>query len=109
MPAQTRQQPIHSILISTTDIVAILINADPDACEYLVSAGIKPAPRLATALFCGIKTDTDNFVRSTVSNDIKAFGIYTRLQISILSKNRKQSEIEKLILKRIRQTRLDLV
>lgn len=41
--------------------------------EYLRAAGIKPSPRLATALFYGIKTDTDNFVRDSTPNDINAF------------------------------------
>lgn len=41
--------------------------------EYLRSSGIKPSPRLATALFYGIKTDTDNFVRDSIPNDLNAF------------------------------------
>jgi len=41
--------------------------------EYLIAAKIKPSPRLATALFYGIKTDTDNFVRASIPNDIEAF------------------------------------
>jgi len=41
--------------------------------EYLRTAGIKPSPRLATALFYGIKTDTDDFVRHSTPNDINAF------------------------------------
>ena len=41
--------------------------------EYLRAAKIKPSPRLATALFYGIKTDTDNFVRASIPNDINAF------------------------------------
>lgn len=41
--------------------------------EYLRAAKIKPSPRLATALFYGIKTDTDNFVRPSIPNDINAF------------------------------------
>ena len=41
--------------------------------EYLKASKIKPSSRLATALFYGIKTDTNSFVRNTVSNDIKAF------------------------------------
>lgn len=41
--------------------------------EYLRAADIKPSPRLATALFYGIKTDTDNFVRDSTPNDINAF------------------------------------
>jgi nanoRNase/pAp phosphatase (c-di-AMP/oligoRNAs hydrolase) len=42
-------------------------------CEYLKSMKIVPSTRLATALFYGIKTDTDNFVRDSLSNDINAF------------------------------------
>ena len=41
--------------------------------EYLRAARIKPSPRLATALFYGIKTDTDNFVRQATGHDINAF------------------------------------
>ncbi|MGD9064323.1 MAG: phosphoesterase, partial [Desulfobacterales bacterium] len=41
--------------------------------EYLKASKIKPSSRLATALFYGIKTDTNSFVRNTVSNDVKAF------------------------------------
>ncbi len=41
--------------------------------EYLRAAKIKPSPRLATALFYGIKTDTENFARPSTDNDIKAF------------------------------------
>ena len=41
--------------------------------EYLRAAKIRPSPRLATALFYAIKTDTDNFVRPTVDRDMIAF------------------------------------
>lgn len=41
--------------------------------EYMRAAGIKPSPKLATALFYGIKTDTDDFVRNSTPNDINAF------------------------------------
>ncbi len=41
--------------------------------EYLKSMKIVPSARLATALFYGIKTDTDNFVRDSLSNDVNAF------------------------------------
>ncbi|MBN2124661.1 MAG: DHH family phosphoesterase [Deltaproteobacteria bacterium] len=41
--------------------------------EYLRAAKIKPSPRLATALFYGIKTDTDDFVRNSSQSDINAF------------------------------------
>jgi nanoRNase/pAp phosphatase (c-di-AMP/oligoRNAs hydrolase) len=52
--------------------------------EYLRAAKITPSPRLATALFYGIKTDTDNFVRASIPNDINAFRYlypYTNIQI----------------------------
>jgi nanoRNase/pAp phosphatase (c-di-AMP/oligoRNAs hydrolase) len=41
--------------------------------EYLRAVNIIPSPRIATALFFGIKTDTDNFIRDSVRNDINAF------------------------------------
>ena len=42
-------------------------------CEYLKSMKVVPSARLATALFYGIKTDTGNFVRDSLSNDVNAF------------------------------------
>jgi nanoRNase/pAp phosphatase (c-di-AMP/oligoRNAs hydrolase) len=56
-------------------------------CEYLRAAKIKPSPRLATALFYGIKTDTHNFVRNTISNDIEAFRyLYEYANLNIIKK-----------------------
>jgi len=55
--------------------------------EYLRAAKIKPSPRLATALFYGIKTDTDNFVRGSLPNDINAFRyLYQFANINIIKK-----------------------
>jgi nanoRNase/pAp phosphatase (c-di-AMP/oligoRNAs hydrolase) len=55
--------------------------------EYLRAAKIKPSPRLATALFYGIKTDTDNFVRGTVTSDVKAFRyLYEYANLNIIKK-----------------------
>ena len=42
-------------------------------CEYLKSMKVALSTRLATALFYGIKTDTNNFVRDSLSNDVNAF------------------------------------
>jgi nanoRNase/pAp phosphatase (c-di-AMP/oligoRNAs hydrolase) len=42
-------------------------------CEYLKSMKVVPSTRLATALFYGIKTDTDNFIRDSLSKDVNAF------------------------------------
>lgn len=63
--------------------------------EYLRAAAIKPSARLATALFYGIKTDTDNFARSSSANDIKAFKyLYPFVNLNIIKKI-ESSEINK--------------
>lgn len=41
--------------------------------EYLLEAGIDPAPQLATALFFGIKTDTMGLSRHASPADVKAY------------------------------------
>jgi nanoRNase/pAp phosphatase (c-di-AMP/oligoRNAs hydrolase) len=41
--------------------------------EYLRTARIKPSAKLATGLFYAIKTDTDNFKRRAITEDIRAF------------------------------------
>lgn len=63
--------------------------------EYLRAAGIKPSARLATALFYGIKTDTDNFARASTANDIRAFKyLYPFVNLNIIKKI-ESSEINK--------------
>jgi nanoRNase/pAp phosphatase (c-di-AMP/oligoRNAs hydrolase) len=55
--------------------------------EYLRAARIKPSPRLATALFHAIRTDTDNFVRPTVDRDMIAFRyLYDYANLNIIKK-----------------------
>ena len=55
--------------------------------EYLKAARIKPSPSLATALFYGIKTDTENFARPSTPNDINAFRyLYQFANINIIKK-----------------------
>ena len=55
--------------------------------EYLRAARIKPSPKLATALFYGIKTDTDNFVRGSQVNDIEAFRyLYRFANLNVIKK-----------------------
>ncbi len=41
--------------------------------EYLRAARIKPSVKLATGLFHAIKTDTGNFERQTIIEDVRAF------------------------------------
>ena len=70
--------------------------------EYLRSSGIKPSPRLATALFYGIKTDTDNFVRDSIPNDLNAFRyLYQFVNIHNIKKI-ESSELTKKTLKSYR-------
>ncbi|MBN1425384.1 DHH family phosphoesterase [Candidatus Fermentibacteria bacterium] len=55
--------------------------------EYLTALRIRPSPALATALFYGIKTDTDNFVRDSDSHDIIAFRrLYERANLNVIKK-----------------------
>lgn len=66
--------------------------------EYIKAANIKPSPRLATALFYGIKSDTNNFVRSTVPSDIIAFRyLYDFTNMNIIKKI-ESSEMTKKVL-----------
>jgi len=55
--------------------------------EYLRAANITPSAKLATALFYGIKTDTNNFTRTSTSADIKAFRyLYKFVNLNIIKK-----------------------
>lgn len=55
--------------------------------EYLKAAGIRPSERLATALFYGIKSDTNNFVRQTATQDMIAFRyLYDLANLNIIKK-----------------------
>lgn len=64
----------------STDIEADFIDIRPEygatssmAVEYLRAAGMKPSVALATALFYGIKVDTQNFEQKSVLADGKSF------------------------------------
>lgn len=61
--------------------------------EYLKAAKIKPSVKLATALFYGIKTDTDNFARKSLPNDINAFQYLYRFANMNIIKKIEASEI----------------
>jgi len=77
--------------------------------EYLRAVKIKPSPRLATALFYGIKTDTDNFVRPSTQNDINAFRyLYQYANINIVKKI-ESSEITKRTLESFKKAIENLV
>lgn len=67
--------------------------------EYLKAGDIKPSPRLATALFLGIKNDTQNFVRTTISNDLNAFRYLYRFANMNVVKKIEASEMTRSTLK----------
>jgi nanoRNase/pAp phosphatase (c-di-AMP/oligoRNAs hydrolase) len=62
--------------------------------EYLRAAKIKPSSKLATGLFYAIKTDTDNFVRQTLIEDVRAFQfLYRHANLHLINKI-EQSELK---------------
>jgi nanoRNase/pAp phosphatase (c-di-AMP/oligoRNAs hydrolase) len=61
--------------------------------EYLRAAKIKPSVKLATALFHGIKTDTNNFERQTIIEDIRAFQFLYRHASTHLAQKIEHGEI----------------
>jgi nanoRNase/pAp phosphatase (c-di-AMP/oligoRNAs hydrolase) len=66
--------------------------------EYLKAAKIRPSPRLATALFYGIKTDTGNFVRASTFNDIKAIRyLYQYTNLNIIKKIESSEMTQKML------------
>jgi len=55
--------------------------------EYLKTARIRPATKLATGLFYAIKTDTGNFNRQALTEDVRAFQyLFPLVNIHIIQK-----------------------
>lgn len=67
--------------------------------QYLKAARIKPSTRLATALLYGIKTDTNNFERQTIIEDVRAFQYLFRRANHHLIYNLEHEEINASYLK----------
>ncbi len=67
--------------------------------QYLKAAHIKPSTRLATALLFGIKTDTNNFARQTIIEDVRAFQYLFRRANHHLIYNLEHEEINAAYLK----------
>jgi nanoRNase/pAp phosphatase (c-di-AMP/oligoRNAs hydrolase) len=61
--------------------------------EYLRAARIKPSSKLATALFHAIKTDTSNFERQTLIEDLKAFQFLFRYANTHLARRIEQADL----------------
>ena len=62
--------------------------------EYLRAAGIKPSAKLATGLFYAIKTDTDNFARKAIFDDVIAFQYLFRHANKHMARKIEQSELK---------------
>ena len=67
--------------------------------EYLRAAGIKPSAKLATGLFYAIKTDTDNFARKALFEDVKAFQFLFRYANKHMARKIEQSDLKPEFLK----------
>lgn len=61
--------------------------------EYLRTAKIKPSARLATGLFHAIKTDTSNFERKSLIEDVRAFQFLFRHANIQLARKIEQSDL----------------
>ena len=61
--------------------------------EYLRAARIKPSVKLATALYYAIKTDTSNFERQTLMEDISAFQYVFKLSNITLARRIEHAEM----------------
>ncbi|MCF8068264.1 MAG: DHH family phosphoesterase [Desulfobacterales bacterium] len=71
--------------------------------EYLNAARIKPSAKLATALFLGIKTDTNNFGRHALNEDVVAFQFLFKHANHQLAKKIEQAELRFDMLKYFRR------
>lgn len=67
--------------------------------EYLKAAKIKPSVKLATGLFYAIKTDTNNFKRQTLIEDVRAFQFLYKYANMHLDQRIEQAEINPEFLK----------
>lgn len=83
-----------------TGIKASLVDIRPEygavssiLTEYLRAARIKPSAKLATGLFHGIKTDTNNFARNVIFEDVRAFQYLFRYANIHLARKIEQAEL----------------
>lgn len=67
--------------------------------EYLRAAKVKPSAKLATALFYGIKTDTMNFQRKALIEDVDAFQFLYRYVNVNMAQRIEQAEMTRDFLK----------
>ncbi len=62
--------------------------------EYLKAAKVKPSARLATGLFHAIKTDTRNFERQTLMEDLRAFQFLFKYANTTLARKIEQADLQ---------------
>lgn len=62
--------------------------------EYLKAARIKPSVKLATGLFHAIKTDTHNFERQTLMEDVRAFQFLFKYANTTLARKIEQADLQ---------------
>ena len=62
--------------------------------EYLRAARIKPSSKLATGLFYAIKTDTNNFERKAIFEDVRAFQFLFRHVNIHMARKIEQSDLK---------------
>lgn len=65
--------PVNGVSAPFIDIRPNYGSVSTIMTEYLRAAKIRPSAKLATGLFYGIKTDTNNFQRQALIEDIRAF------------------------------------
>jgi nanoRNase/pAp phosphatase (c-di-AMP/oligoRNAs hydrolase) len=71
--------------------------------EYLRAARIQPSAKLATGLYYAIKTDTSNFERQTLMEDLNAFQFVFRLSNIALARRIESAELRVDFLKYFRK------
>lgn len=100
---QFRQLPVDAIIdhhpdsgeeATYTDIRPAYGATASILTEYLRAAGIKPSAKLATGLFYAIKTDTDNFARKAIFDDVIAFQYLFRHANKHMARTIEQSELK---------------
>ncbi|MDY6904589.1 MAG: DHH family phosphoesterase [Thermodesulfobacteriota bacterium] len=69
--------------------------------EYLKAASIEPSYKLATALYLGIKTDTSDFERNALVEDVRAFQFIYQYTNTHLARRIEQAELKPEFLKYI--------
>jgi len=81
------EAPFHDIRPSYGAVASIMT-------EYLRAAKIKPSAKLATGLYLAIKTDTHNFERQALAEDVQAFQYLFKYINRHLARKIEQSELK---------------